>query len=70
MCAGGFQSGPALGTAVLKQPWGELMLCSIAVAGALIQLMRYSIYHAVRDLWELIPAWVLYPDCSGGLGLL
>lgn len=50
--------------------WGGLMPCSIAVARALIQLMHYSIYHAVRDLCELIPAWVLAPGCSSGLGLL
>lgn len=64
------QSGPALSAAVLKQPWGGLMPCSIAVARALIQLMHYSICHAVRDLWDLIPAWGLSPDCSSALGLL
>lgn len=29
--------------------------------------MHYSIYHAVRDLRELIPARLLSPDCSDGL---
>lgn len=43
------------------------MPSSMIIARVLLRPMHYSIYHPVCDLCELIPAWLISPDCSDGL---